>query len=338
MNSKRNQHTSQERKAENKGFPSNRLTPTEEKIEKYLAENIALTKLDGFRCRMRIIADRVDCYRETASDLTSRLQERGLFKKRCSRLSRTMSTPNTFTFGSIAATHSMIDKYPNVCWAINQDFNAQMLKERSRSYLLTQNYNNEYMYRNTLSKTPDFDLRDYRPAGRGSLDNPPGPVPSRVSNSFARKENKMGNITLFNQKVSAELGITNYGSLLLSAFPDEVLATAVVELRRSLANRSKVINNAVSWLFIRCKSACESRQITPYYQQMFAEVQAAGYKPGDRLLLQADKDAQFRYDEPREKGDKKKFPKKGNVVNNSFLDMFGVPAWAKENDKENYVR
>lgn len=327
MKINRSTHTSQVKKA----LKQRLLSPTEEKIEKYLAESIALTRLDGFTCRMQVIADQADCYRETASILTTKLQERGLFKKKHTRISRTQSTPNTFTFGT--EIRHLTDKYPVIIWAINQEFNAQMLKERSGRDLLTHNYNNEYLYGNTLSQTQNLITSNSRPAGGGSSDNPPSRAGCRGRCFFCLEKGDFM-ITSYNKQLAQQYGITRYGQVLLSAFPDSVLVDAVHEMK------TQIVQNPVTWLFKRGGELCKTREIEPYYEQMLKEVQECGYKPGDKLIITSDPDAQFRYNDPPSLNSRKDYKKLHDIserkpidMNNPFLARFGVPEWAKENDQ-----
>ena len=111
-------------------------------------------------------------------------------------------------------------------------------------------------------------------------------------------------------------------------------------LFRSKNNKGNV-KHPVTWMFATAKAICEKNAFVPYYTQMFKEVDAAGYKPGDKLLLYPDKESQFRFDDPPASP----IPKTGTIehnrfdkpkvainMNNEFLKRFGIPAWTKEND------
>ncbi len=67
---------------------------------------------------------------------------------------------------------------------------------------------------------------------------------------------------------------------------------------------------------------------------MLLEVKAAGYCKGDRLILQSDKESQFRFDETRTPGSAMRpaQPKKAINPNNRFAKMFPVPHAIREND------
>ncbi len=162
-----------------------------------------------------------------------------------------------------------------------------------------------------------------------------------------KREVIMSSVSSLNRNICANLRFTDYASLLLSPFHEDVLQLAYDQFKQY----KKTIRHPFVWLFTRAKNICESKQIAPDYEQMFREVKAAGYEPGSNLLLYSDEESQFRYNDPptlklrtyaraparrRRTGpqvqrEHAKQPKPISA-SNSFLARYGIPEWAKDND------
>ncbi len=153
--------------------------------------------------------------------------------------------------------------------------------------------------------------------------------------SLLLKGKEMSMISSANREVGKAIGATEYGMLLLSAFPDSVLADAFA----SYTLQEKNVSNGVTWIWACARNLCKNRRITPLYEAMTKEVHAKGYGPKDMILIERDKEAQFRYDDPKpavrdilSRPQATQPSKKAIDPNNVFAKMFPVPESIRAND------
>jgi len=166
-----------------------------------------------------------------------------------------------------------------------------------------------------------------KPCSLYSFSNSEG-VP-RTSRS---RESSMSMISNVNNEVGNAVGATEYGKLLLSAFPDHVIADAFA----SYKSQQKEVTNAIPWLYASARNICKKRGIQPLYDAMVQEVHVKGYGPGDDMIIPRDKEAQFRYDDPPIEAYKPHTiqAKKPIDPNNRFAKLFPVPESIRANDKQ----
>lgn len=146
----------------------------------------------------------------------------------------------------------------------------------------------------------------------------------------ASLERAMSMISNVNHEIGNAIGATEYGKLLLSAFPDQILKDAYA----SCNTKKDEERNAIAVLWFCAQNLCKNRGIEPLYEDMTKEVHARGYGPQDMMVLPQDKEAQFRYDDPAVVAapPPSPLPTKTFDPNNSFAKMFPVPESIRAND------
>jgi DNA-binding MarR family transcriptional regulator len=119
-----------------------------------------------------------------------------------------------------------------------------------------------------------------------------------------------------NNKISANLGFSDYCSLQFISFADHVL----ISVYHYFLKKRKEIKNPALFMLKMCRIVCKAKNIKPNYSDMLLKVNAAGYSSGDRLLL-SDPESQPRF----EKNIKKEELKKEDLrpATNSFLSFLG---------------
>jgi len=95
------------------------------------------------------------------------------------------------------------------------------------------------------------------------------------------------------KKVGIELGFTPYAMLQLTAFDDET-----IQLSYRYYKQQNKIDHPFKFFMLVCRKVADVMNKKPDFNYADRLVSAAGYKDGDRLLMQGDEEAQPRYQAP----------------------------------------
>jgi len=135
-------------------------------------------------------------------------------------------------------------------------------------------------------------------------------------------------ISRINERIGKDLGLTEYGTLLLSCFDDDILVQAYKEFR----DYSSTISDSVKWIWKRCKTLSDESNRQIRFQEMTMKVKAAGFEPGTRMCYGEqliDDESQPRYAQVKkeEVSKKESADKELSAKGSSFLE------WVKRNTK-----